>query len=66
MIELLDTVVALALCFGAVWLVLNPRRARAALYGALLKSLAWLPSPARTGVYTLVGMYAVKRLQRHR
>lgn len=66
MIELLDTVVVLGLCFGLVCLVLNPRSAKAGCNVALRKSLACLSSPIRTGIYALVGMSVVKRLQRRR
>lgn len=62
MTELLDTAVALALCFGAVWLAMHPRRAAK----EALRAISWLPSPLRTVIHVLVGMYAVKRLQRRR
>jgi hypothetical protein len=62
MIELLDTIVALALCFGAVWLAMYPRRA----VKEALRAIRWLPSPLRTGIHVLVGMYVLKRLQRRR
>lgn len=64
MSQLADLLLALALCFAPIWLLLNLRRAQRLATRAYALAVRGLPEPVRTWVYAYHGKRALRAIGR--